>query len=242
MGVPMRTRIKEALPWWLSCAIARAINRPWLSEEHRTERLAEYSWVLGELGKHHPYGAPILDVGSAGGYFEEALCHFGPVTGVDPKRESPAIVHPDYTHQWPWHQELERYHTTISVSTIEHLPDGEEYIGLMLASVIEGGQVLFTVPCGVQGQQFIGYRLWAITELCNLAMIAPMELTVFVRREHPRGHYWQRLSGQFCGGVEGKTMSLSALREHLPDSSEHQVNAVACVRLVHQALPPSDDE
>ena len=238
----LRTWVKEALPWWLSCAIARAINRPWLEEEHRTERLAEYSWVLAEIGKHHPYGSPILDIGSAGGYFDEALCHFGPVTGVDPKRDQPVIAHPSYRHEWPLSEGVEQYGTVVSVSTLEHLMLAEELIGQMLTKVVEGGQLLFTVPVGPEAHQYTGYRLWTVKELCGLAAIAPMELTVFARREAPRGHYWQRLSGQECGGQEGQGMDVSALLEHLPESLEHQVNAVAAVRLVHRALPPASDE
>ena len=226
----MRQWLKAHLPYALTCAIARAINRPWMEDLQRTERLTEYAWVLGQMGQYHPDGLPILDFGYAGGYLDEALCQYGPVTGVDP-RETPRIRHPNFHREWPWSRPLSYYGTCISVSTLEHLPDAPEWVARMLDCTKPEGQVLITIPCGAAPKQFRGYRLWALRELLEWPCL---EEFILYRRE---AGYWQRLDGPFCELEEGTQVSSAAVAEHLPESSEHQVNAIGCLRLVRPAGP-----
>ena len=233
----IRSWVKAHLPYPLVLAIARAINRPWMEDLHRTERLTEYTWVLGEVARYHQDGDRILDFGYAGGYFDEMLCQFGQVTGIDP-RETPPIKHPNFHREWPWAQPLGLYGTIVSISTLEHLPTARMWVEVMLSALKPGGQLLITIPCGAEPQQFKGYRLWSLRELLFWPNLT--EFTIY-RREQD---YWQRLDGEFCELAEGVEASHRAISEHLPESTEHQVNGLACLRFVqplHPAVPSPTD-
>ena len=191
-------------------------------------------WILGQVGKYHSMGEPLLYFGYAGGYLAEALCQLGPVTGVDP-RKTPEILNPNFMREWPWPRPLNYYGTSVCVSVLEHLPDLHNVDGL-LAVTKPGGQVLITIPCGPSAAQFRGYRLWALKELMEWPSLHAF--TVFRREEG----WWRTLGPEFLQ-VKSEA-SYRVIVEHLPDSSEHQVNAVFCARLVkpdHLVAPSPTD-
>ena len=155
----LRSRVKAALPYPLTCAIARLVNRPFLADIQRSERLVEYAWVL-----HHVKGPRIADVGYAGSYLAEALCLFGTVVGVDP-RETPAITHPHFRREAKLSHGAP-YETVVCVSVLEHLPRREAHwlLWQMVESLTPTGQALVTVPCGSEGP-FHGYQPFSEAEL-----------------------------------------------------------------------------
>ncbi len=156
----LRTRVKGWLPFWLTTAIARAINRPWLEPEHRCERLWEYAWVLNNVR-----GPRIADVGYASSYLAEALCLFGDVDGVDP-RDEPRIVHPRFRRLPAGRLSADTYDTIVCISVLEHLsrPVASRLVGEMYAALVPGGQALLTVPCGNEGP-FRGYNPFTTAEI-----------------------------------------------------------------------------
>ena len=95
--------------------------------------------------------------------------------------------------------------------------------------------MLITIPCGAAPKQFRGYRLWALRELLEWPCL---EEFILYRRE---AGYWQCLDGGFCGLEMGHEVNYTAVAEHLPESSEHEVHAVACLRLVRPLGPWSTD-
>lgn len=231
-----RTRIKQALPYWLTCAISRVINPPLLADLHRSERIVEYAWVLGELGKRHPFGLPILDIGYAGSYLVEMECQFGPVVGVDPRR-TPRIAHPQFVHRGPptgppYYPPL--LYTGICVSVLEHL--AREEAGKILETLGRCQQAFITVPLAPTAHQFKGYRPFTLAEIWDWP--GCVEFSVYRREDG----WWRSLNGAFIGVGMGQDMILEAIVEHLPESSEHQVNAVALVRLGHRPARPLIDE
>lgn len=203
----LRSWLKHHLPYPLTCAISELINPPMLAQEQRSERLTEYSWVLHQMGKHHPTGGRILDFGYAGSYFAEALCQFGQVMGCDLRR-TPEIRHPNFHHVG----ELPRgdtFDTIVCLSVLEHYLDADSWVRRFMQQLAPGGQVLITVPTG-HPQHFRGYR----TYLPSTILAWPGQVTIDYFHRTARG--WLAGAGFF------------------PDSTEHQVNVVACVRITNR--------
>ena len=188
MRAPLRTRVKEALPYWLTCAIARALNPTFLADIHRCERLDEYAWVL-----KHVQGPRIVDVGYAGSYFAQMLTEWGQVTGVDP-RDAPHIPCPRFHREWPWIGT--GYDTAVCVSVLEHLSREDAY-ALVERMYVRSKQVLITVPYG--SGRFMGYQPFTDEELARFPGRLEVELVdyggqnsthqvaqvAFVRLTHP---------------------------------------------------------
>lgn len=141
--------MKNLLPYELTCAVARLINRPFLEQESRCERIVEYAWVLNNMRPGRT-----LDFGYAGSYFARALCLFGPVHGVD-LRHTPKIAHPQFIHftSIP----MVQYDNIVCVSVLEHHLDVRHWIKEFLQHLKPDGQILMTFPTG-DGRVFQGYR------------------------------------------------------------------------------------
>lgn len=231
----VRNWLKHQLPYWLTCAISRAINPPFLSDLHRSERLVEYAWVLAHLGKYHPPGQRIADVGYAGSYLAEAFCQFGPVVGIDPLK-TPQITHPRFQASWPFRLSdlTPAPYTGICISVLEHLPR-EEALEI-IDELCQLPQALITVPVAPLATKFRGYTPFTLSEIWDWADEASFE----VFRREPEG-WWLKIDGAYLGAPEGTLTILNRLVEHLPESTEHRVNAVACVRLRNPAVewPPA---
>lgn len=212
----LRQRLKHLLPYRLTCAISELINEPLLAQVQRSERLTEYSWVLSQIGKHHPAGGRILDFGYAGSYFAEALCQFGPVVGCDPKKFP--IRHPNFQAQWPLLEQV-KFDTIVCVSVLEHIHRSAWMeVKAMHARLAPGGQVLITVPYNIQGPtHFRGYQPFTEHEI--KAWPGFTAWTRFYRT--PRG--WINLND--WGDLAEPTAS-----------TEHTVNAIACVRLTRPSM------
>ncbi len=209
----MRSWVKAHLPYGVVCAVARLVNRPWLEDLHRCERIVEYPWVLGWMA-YHPPGTPVMDFGYAGGYLAEALAILtpDPVVGVDP-RATPLIRHPNFRREWPLTST--GYGTILCVSVFEHyLP--ESTIADLWGRLVPGGQLLVTVPFSNLLQRFRGYRTITHTEVSRWPG-AP-QVWWYTRA----GQSWYRRPGA----------------GYLPRSTEYQVNAVACIRLTRPGGSP----
>ena len=231
MTTAAREWVKAHLPYGLSCAVARAINRPWLVDVQRVERLCEYTWALAEIGRYHEDSEPLADIGYAGGYFAEALTQFGPVTGVDP-RDVPKIRHPRFHREWPWVPEEGTYGTVVCISALEHFTYPNLAIDQMLSAVHEGGQVLITVPVGPVARQFRGYRLRTLYDILEWPCME--SFAVFARRDG----VWECLTADRVDVHVTTSDATPAIIEHLPESTEHTVQAVAAVRLVRRPAVP----
>ena len=208
----LRTRVKEMLPYWLTCAIARAINRPFLEDIHRSERIVEYAWVLSQVR-----GPRIMDFGWAGSYFAEMLCQFGTVLGVDP-RETPTITHPNFQAVELLSEVADGWSDTIvCVSVLEHLPrwDAQRYGLELVRKLAPGGQLLITVPYGDEGP-FEGYQPFSGLEIARWPGFGGQ--TIFTRL--PTGG-WS-----------------AAWSEDPGPNLTHCVRRVACVRLHRPTVTP----
>ena len=216
-----RSWVKHALPYPLTCAIARIINRPFLEDIHRNERIVEYAWVLA-----HVRGPRIADVGCAGSYFAEMLCFFGEVVGIDP-RPTPRVRHPRFRRESKVSYGAP-YDTVVCISVLEHLPRtaARQLIWQMLEALTSTGQCLVTVPLSPVVQRFKGYQPYTLSEVYDW----PGCDTFSVFRREREG-YWKMLNADAVDVHDGADATIEAIVEHLPESTEHQVNAVACVRL-----------
>lgn len=157
----LRHWIKAVLPYPLVCAVARAINQPFLADVQRSERLTEYAWVL-----HQVRGPLIADVGYAGSYFAEMLCQVGRVVGIDP-RDTPQIAHPNFTRVWPFSWETTGgFSTIVCISVLEHLPreEANRLVSQMTHALAPGGRLLITTPTGHEAP-FRGYAPFTRSEL-----------------------------------------------------------------------------
>ena len=213
MGV--RGWLKHALPYPLTCAIARAIAVPFLAQEQRCERLWEYSWVL-----HHVKGPRIMDFGYAGSYFAEALCQFGAVVGVDP-RNTPTIDQMRFRSVRQLVEAEGLFDTIVCVSVLEHYLSLEVVIPQLYGRLAPGGQLLITHPTSLwKPVQFRGYQelrpIWS-------QLIPGSEVATEV---------WLRTSQGWMAH------SPEALRIFEGPNSEHRTTTLACTRLVRPA-PPS---
>lgn len=209
----VRQWVKHALPYSVTCAVSRLINPPLLADIARSERIIEYAWVLSQIGKHHRPGGNIMDFGYAGSYFAQALCQFGVVVGVDP-RETPKIQDADFQRRWPL--QGEGFDTIVCVSVLEHIfcrntacHCAWDILDDLRGRLVIGGQLLWTVPTGPR-QEFQGYR----TIDPYPAFGGAHEVSVFHRTPE---------------GWKPRDPAAPA-----PRSTEHQVNAVACVRITRQ--------
>lgn len=212
----IRNTLKHCLPYPITCAIARMVNRPFLEDIHRCERIVEYAWVIRNLRVGR-----LLDFGCAGSYFTEMLCQFGDVVGCDPRR-TPVIAHPRLSYEWPL-QSI-GFDTILAVSVLEHHLPADEIVKDLLWRLHPKGQLMITVPTSATPLTFHGYRTFTQQDFQRWMLFGqerPCHLGGTFFRRTDRG--WEMLN---AAGHE------SLLNEQLPDSTEHQVNAVACVRLV----------
>lgn len=148
-----------------------------------------------------------LDMGYAGSYFAEALCQFGPVIGCDPKRFP--ISHSDFSYEWPLASR--GFNNIVCVSVLEHYLDYDAIVTDLIGRLNPGGQILLTFPTG-HPKKFRGYQnLYPNTPRWNINV----EWTLFSRTEHG----WLPNHNPFI----------------FPENTEHQVNALACIRLTHPA-------
>ena len=211
-GAWLRKTVKSALPYGVVTAIARLINRPWLEDVHRTERLTEYTWVL-----RHMQPGWTLDFGSASSYFPEMLAQFGRVDTCD-FREWPKIRHPNvqFIGTPP---RRGGYDNIVCVSVLEHLPRYTVWplITDLRRRLAPAGRLLITVPCG-HSALFPGYQTFEPREW--------EELTGDTA-------YYQRT----CGGWR-QVREWEIPHIH---STAHQVNAIGCFVLgpLKDEPPPS---
>lgn len=207
-----RAWVKRMLPYWAVTAIARCINRPWLEDVHRTERLTEYTWVL----KHMQEGWT-LDFGSASSYFPEMLAQWGRVDTCD-FRAWPKLRHPniEFVGTPPMRG---GYQNITCVSVLEHYLPQEETVQDLIRRLGVGGQLLMTYPTTLwQPKKFRGYqeirRLWS-----RVSSAGAWSTDVFVRTRDGWVPYG-----------EGDPIS---------PNTEHQVNVLGCTRFVLLTPHPS---
>ena len=184
-AMSVRQWVKAHLPYSVVCAIARTINRPFLEDIHRNERIVEYAWVL-----HHVRGPLIADVGCAGSYFAEMLCFFGNVVGIDP-RPTPKITHPRFRRETKVSYGAP-YDTVVCVSVLEHLPRtaAKQLIWQMVEALAPAGQCLITVPCGRE-RDFRGYQPFTPEEIAQWPgepQVAVVTRHFGPNQEHRVGH------------------------------------------------------
>ena len=209
---PIRQMIKRWLPYPLVTAIARLINRPWLEDIHRTERLTEYTWVL-----RHMQPGWTLDFGSASSYFPEMLAQWGHVDTCD-FREWPRIRHPQvqFVGTPPMRGQ---YDNIVCVSVLEHLPRHTVWplISDLRRRLAPRGRLLITVPSG-HSAKFLGYQTFE-----------PREMELWT----PWIEYYKRTAAGWCSATAHETQYIH--------STTHQVNALACLTLgsLKDEPPPS---
>ena len=216
----LRNWLKHALPYPLTCAIARAIAVPFLAQEQRCERLWEYSWVL-----HHVKGPRIMDFGYAGSHLAEALCQFGAVVGVDP-RETPAINQIRFQSVRSLTDTIGAFDTIVCISVLEHYLSLEVIIPQLYGRLVPGGQMLLTYPTWIdRPQQFRGYQelrpIWSWSQLTPGAAVAT--------------EVWLRTSQGWMA------YSPEAMRIYEGPNTEHRTTTLACTRIVRPVAPPMPD-
>ena len=209
----VRNWVKHALPYAVTCAVARGLNPPFLADIQRCERLQEYAWVLGQVGQHHPVGGPLLDFGYAGSYFAEALCQFGAVVGVD-LRHTPRIRHPWFAPQTTLDAAGGPYATIVCVSVLEHYLDVRAWVARLFASLRPGGQLLLTYPTTLDApKRFRGYQELSV----------PWGALGYLVNGH---EVFLRTGGGWL------PYGVAARAQWLGPNTEHRVTTLACVRLV----------
>ena len=120
-------------------------------EDIRADHRNRYEWAARRLPENG-FGA---DVFCGNGYGTHHLARHRHVIGIDGSAAAIAIAQEYYRgpttlfacHYWPFSLPLEAFDFVVALESIEHVADSERLLGVLVASICPGGDLIFSVPC-----------------------------------------------------------------------------------------------
>lgn len=120
-------------------------------EDIRADHRNRYEWVARRLPENG-FGA---DVFCGNGYGTHLLARHRHLIGIDGSPAAIAIAQEYYRgatalfacNYWPFSLPPEVFNFVVALESIEHVPDSERLLEVLVASICPGGDLIFSVPC-----------------------------------------------------------------------------------------------